>query len=128
MDSYSKFVSDTPSKGKLFIETDDGEYSEDWKLTIDLSKIWKDHTENIKTLLDFNNEYATTLTENSETIAKTCGEQCWNEIEPIAINKLKEATNNEESELIYNNLYDIYDKYEILIKTDNIQNETPENV
>jgi len=52
MDSYSKFVSDTPSKGKLFIETDDGEYSEDWKLTIDLSKIWKDHTENIKTLLE----------------------------------------------------------------------------
>jgi hypothetical protein len=128
MDSYSKFVNDGISKGKLFIETDDGEYSEDWKLIINLNKLWKEYSSQQKTLLDFNNEYATALIENSETIANTCGEQCWGELEPVVINELRGSTNEDESETIYNKLYDIFDKYEILIKTDNVENEAPDIV
>ena len=46
---------------------------------------------------------------------------CWNEIEPIAINDLREATDINDSETIYNKLYDIFDKYEILVETNKQQ-------
>lgn len=128
MDSYNKFIlNDNMTKGKLFIETDESD-SEEWKLIINLTNLWKDYSNQQKSLLDFNNEYATILTENSEKIASACGDMCWNEIEPYAVNKLKEATNEEESETIYNSLYDIFDKYEINIKMDDMNNEIPTNV
>ncbi len=112
MDNYNKFTqTNNMVKGKLYIEHSD-DTKEEWSLTIDLSDLWSVQ----KSLIDFNNEYATALTEQSETIANNCGEMAWNDIEPYAINKLKESTNKEESEKIYDDLYDIYDKHDILLK------------
>ena len=103
------------NKGKLYIETELEESSEEWKMSIDVSKIWTDYDNKSISLLDFNNNYATILIENQQNITSTIGDFCWNEIHPLAVNDLREATNNDESEIVYNKLYDIFDKYEIKI-------------
>lgn len=131
MDSYDKFINTQPVQsgqiiGKLYIETDDSEFTEEWKLTLDMTQIWADYSSQVISLLDFNNEYATILTNNSEVITKACGEVSWQEIEPYAVNELRKATNADESETIYNHLYDLYDKYEINIvseKTITVEDE-----
>jgi len=124
MDSFNNFVQ-KKSIGKLYIETDDTEFSEEWKMTLDITKLYNEYATQKISLLDFNNEYATLLTNNSENITKSAGEEAWQSIEPIAINELKEATNEKESEPIYNKLYDIFDQFEINIKCDETNNQQP---
>ena len=124
MDSYNNFVQ-KQTKGKLYIETDDSEFSEEWKITLDITKLYNEYASQKISLLDFNNEYATLLTNNSENITTSCGEESWQSIEPVAINELRGATNESESEPIYNKLYDLFDKFEINIKCDETNNQQP---
>ena len=61
--------------------------------------------------------------ENQQNISANVGDACWNEIEPIIADDLRKATNIEESESVYNKLYDIFDKYDVYIETgENIEN------
>jgi hypothetical protein len=129
--SYENFVNPTqPEKGKLTIEVDDGQYDENWAYTIDVSKIWNDFTNNSISLVDFNNEYADLLMEHQQNISSTIGDYCWNEIEPVVADELRRATNEDESETIYNKLYDLFDKYEVYVNTGNKEedNEIPTEV
>jgi len=96
-------------KGKLSIELDNTEYSDEWKLTLTL-------------------ENASTLIENQQQISSACGEAAWNSIEPIAVDELRKATTLEDSEKIYDKLYDVFDKYEIYINTGNIEEHISENM
>lgn len=115
MQNFDSFVKD---KGILHIETEeDSQYDENWKLSINLTPIWTQYENKQISLLDFNNNYATILIENQQNISNTVGDMCWNEIEPIAVNELRAATDIKDSETIYNKLYDIFDKYEILVET-----------
>ena len=114
MQNFDSFVK---NKGILHIETDDAQYDDKWKMSIDVSSIWTQYDGKKISLVDFNNNYATILIENQQNISNVVGDACWNEIEPIAVNELREATDLEDSEKIYNKLYDIFDKYEILIET-----------
>jgi len=119
MQNFDSFVK---NKGILHIETEeDIQFDENWKMSIDVSSIWKQYDDKKISLLDFNNNYASILIENQQNISNTIGDACWNEIEPLAVNELREATNFEDSEKIYNKLYDIFDKYEILIQTNKKQ-------
>lgn len=119
MQNFDSFVK---NKGILHIETEeDSQYDENWKLSINLTTIWQEYENKQISLVDFNNNYATILIENQQNISNTIGDACWNEIEPIAVNELREATDLDDSETIYNKLYDIFDKYEILIETNKQQ-------
>ena len=126
MKNFTNYTSSN-NKGILTIETDDSEFREEWLLTIDISQIWQAYDKGDNSLLDFNNQYATLLIGQQQKICSIIGEQAWNEIEPVVINELRECKNEEESEKIYNKLYDIFDRYEIEIKVDTKENlpETP---
>lgn len=115
MDKFDTFV-DKQQKGKLHIEGD-GEGDEKWLMEIDIIREWTDMLNNTISIIDFNNQYATKLMENQQNISKICGDFAWNEIEPVVVDELRKATNFEASESVYNKLYDIFDKYEIFIKT-----------
>jgi len=125
MKNYKNYINENlepiqpGDKGKLSIEVDDSDYSEDWKLTLTLEKTWKQYSEKSITLLDFNNIYATTLIENQQQISSACGDAAWISIEPIVVDELRQATSVEDSEKVYDKLYDVFDKYEIFINTGN---------
>ena len=126
MKTFESFVN-SQKKGTLYIEKDDGQYDEQWTMTIDVEKIWQDYYNKKISLVDFNNEYASILMEQQQKISSTVGDSCWYDIEPILSEELRGATNQDESETIYNKLYDIFDKYDIYINTGKISqdNETP---
>ena len=127
----STFVSDgNNNKCTLTIESDDGQYDENWIYSIDVSKIWSDYISNSISIIDFNNQYATLLMEHQQNISATVGDACWNEIEPIVADELRSATNTDESETIYNKLYDVFDRFEVYIDTGKIEedNEIPTEV
>jgi hypothetical protein len=127
MKDFNSFISNN-NKALLTIETDEGQYDENWLYTIDVSKIWSDFSSNSNILI-FNSEYASLLITNQQKIISNVSDICWDEIEPI-INNLKNAKNNEDSEPIYNKLYDVFDKYEIYIDTGKIEedNEIPTEI
>ncbi|NPV12862.1 MAG: hypothetical protein HPY57_13910 [Ignavibacteria bacterium] len=127
MKNFESFVNSQPVKGKLFIEIDDGQYDENWKMTIDISKQWQDYVNNIISIIDFNNQYASLLMEQQQNISAIIGDSCWNEIEPIVADELRSATNVEESETIFNKLYDIFDQYEIKIDCGKTESEMVQN-
>lgn len=127
MKNFESFVNSQLEKGKLFIETDDGQYDENWKMTIDVSKQWQDYINNVISIVDFNNQYASLLMEQQQNISATVGDSCWNEIEPIVADELRSATNVEESETIFNKLYDIFDQYEINVDCGKIEPEMVQN-
>lgn len=103
-----------PIKGQLFIEGD-GEYEEKWTLILDISNIWFDQ-ENVDNVSDFNKKYANYLNTNSQIILDSIGQECWNEISPV-IKELNETQKKEDSFGIWESLYNIYDKYDIYLKT-----------
>lgn len=120
MKKYANFIKEQQEiqqgqKCTLTIETDDAEYTDEWKLTIDISKIVTDYTNKSISVVDFNNEYATILTNNKQNISNV-HESCWMEIEPIVTNELKQSLDENSSESIYNKIYDIFDKFEIYLK------------
>ena len=132
MKKYNNFIKEnfepvTNGKGKLSIEVGD-ELELEWKLKLTLTKTWKQFSEKSITLLDFNNIYASTLIENQQQISEKCGDAAWSSIEPIVVDELRSATTAEDSEKVYNKLYDVFDKYEIFIDTGNIEEEILESM
>jgi hypothetical protein len=96
-------------------------------MTIDLSKIWQDYNNKTISLPDFNNQYASFLMEQQQNISSTVGDACWNEIEPIIADELRSATNLDESEPVYNKLYDIFDRFDVNINTGEVKNNDENN-
>lgn len=127
MKDFNTFINSKQQKGILYVETDDGQYDENWTMTIDLSKIWQDYNNKTISLPDFNNQYASYLMEQQQSISSTVGDACWNEIEPIIADELRSATNLDESEPVYNKLYDIFDRFDVNINTGAIKNNDENN-
>jgi len=128
MKNFESFVNSQLEKGKLFVEVDDGQYDENWKMTIDISKQWQDYANKTISIVDFNNQYASLLMEQQQNISATIGDSCWNEIEPIIADELRSATNEEESETVYNKLYDIFDQYDVNVDCGKIEPETTQKI
>ena len=133
MKKYNNFITEMfdpveNNIGKLTIDTNtQKDESPEWKLTLTLEKTWKQYSEKTISLLDFNNIYASTIIENQQQISEKCGDAAWVSLEPIIVDELRKATNIEDSEKVYDKLYDIYDKYEIFINTGFISSEIFEN-
>ena len=112
-------------KGKLTIETDDIE-DVNWKLIISLEKMWNEYSENKLSLIDFNKKYSKLLINNKDIIIENCGVDAWNSMVPY-INDMMKSNNIEDSEKLYEHLYDVYDKYDILLKISNNEDQLIEN-
>jgi len=130
MKKYISFINENTfspigegGKGILLIDTNGDSDSTEWKLTLTLKKTWQQFTSESITLIDFNNIYAATLIENQQLISKQIGDAAWNSIEPLVTDELRRATSTEDSEKIYDKLYDVFDKYEIFIDTGEINQQ-----
>jgi len=98
-----------------FNEMEDFYGSDDWKLTINVSDIWNKYVNKETTLEQFNIEYYNRLVQNKNNIAKL-GNNILNDLIPL-LNKMKEKKEQKELLPVYESIYDIADKSDILIKT-----------
>lgn len=108
---------DKLNEGKIlyFDELEEFFGGDEWKLQIDISDIWSNYNNKKITVEQFNKEYAQRLIKYKEEISKLSTE-VWNDLVP-KINELNTNKTLEESLIIYDSIYDISDKNDILIKT-----------
>jgi hypothetical protein len=80
---------------------------EDWKLKINISKIWNESIyENVNDLVTFNDKYINFLNNQKELIIKQTSNESWNKLQEL-ITKLTENKNNiEKSMAIWDDIYD----------------------
>jgi len=100
---------------KLFEQKD-----QDWKLTLDISKIWKDSVyDNANELVTFNEQYANFLTQQKDLITKKSSENSWIKLQDL-ITRLNENKDKiVESSSVWDDIYDWGDSNLIQIKTEN---------
>jgi len=104
--------------GKLFLE--DGsdipeDYSgETWKFCIDINAIWNRYVKSEITNIELNQQYYKFLFENKSQILNFIEDK--SEFENV-LNEMGKENNPENFEKIWNKIYDICDKNEILLKT-----------
>ena len=103
--------------GKVYHFNDLEEFygSDEWKITIDLTDIWNKVSKNEITYEQFNQEYSKILVQSKDQIVKLDTE-AWNSLVPH-INELTTKKTKEDSFELYENIYDVCDKNDILIKT-----------
>lgn len=116
------------TKFKLFEQKE-----QNWKLILDISKIWKDSLyENNNELLSFNEQYYNFLNSQKDLIIKKTSENSWTKLQEL-INRLNENKNDlTESISIWDDIYDWADSNQVLIKAnnesaDNTTNEIEKN-
>lgn len=124
MKNYYQFITEqddaTVQKGKLFIETDDGQYddwtyTDDWVLIFNLIILWSKFESGQYNFQQFNQKYADFILANKEIIESKTGADCFIELQEKST-KLKEAKDQEESNSTYESIYETCDKYGIFIK------------
>ena len=124
MKKYAQFLLEqedtTTQKGKLFIESDNGEYddwtySDEWLLVFNLIILWGKFESDQYTYQEFNEKYADFIISSKDIIEKNIDAECYTELEEKA-NKLKEAKDEDESNSTYESIYETCDKYGIFIK------------
>lgn len=103
------------TKFKLFEQKE-----ENWKLILDISKIWKDSLyENNNDLISFNEQYINFLNSNKNLIIKQTSENSWIKLEEL-INRLSESKDNiTESSSVWDDIYDWADGNIVQIKVEN---------
>ena len=99
------------TKFKLFEQKE-----QDWKLTLDISKIWKDSLyENVNDLTSFNDQYINFLNKQKDLIIKQTSEEAWNKLQEL-ITKLGENKDKiTESTSVWDDIYDWADGNNVLI-------------
>jgi len=99
--------------------------NQDWKLTLDISKIWKDSVyNNANELVTFNEQYANFLTQQKDLITKKSSENSWIKLQEL-ITRLNENKDKiVESSSVWDDIYDWGDSNLIEIKTSNENSST----
>jgi hypothetical protein len=101
------------SEGKLYFdEVDNQPFEEevDWNVILNISALWNQYENGEINQEVYNKHYAKFLNENKALL-----ENCWTEFEPL-IEKLSLTKDIEESNSIYNDIYDVADKNLIKIE------------
>ena len=107
---YINELVEAVQENKLFIENGDFESGDiAWDYEIDLTQPWSQFQANQLNHQQFNQQYA-------QLLAGLNGTECWLEMSPL-IEKLKTTIEANQSESLYNQIYDVADKYLIEIKT-----------
>jgi len=109
------------TKYKLFEQK-----QQDWKFTLDISKIWNDSIyENANELLLFNDQYINFINSNKNLIVKNTSENSWSKLQEL-VNRLSENKDKiVESSSIWDDIYDWGDTNFVQIKA--VDNTTEQN-
>ncbi len=100
---------------KLFEQTE-----QNWKLTLNISKIWKDKLyENVNELEVFNQQYINFLNNQKDLIIQQTSEDSWNKLEKLIIRLTENKNDINTSSSIWDDIYDWADSNLIQIKIDN---------
>jgi len=113
------------TKFKLFEQKE-----QDWKLILDISKIWNDSLyENSNELVKFNENYINFLNNQKELIIKQTSQNSWVKLQELIDRMLKNKDKIEESTSIWDDIYDWGDSNMVEIKTGTeTSSENSENV
>lgn len=105
------------NEGKIyhFEELEEFFGGDEWKLELNITDIWNKYESKELTIEQFNKEYAQRLIKYKEQITEL-GTDIWNKLVPL-INKLNESKDDVSSYPVYEDIYDISDQNDILIKT-----------
>jgi len=97
---------------------------QDWKLTLNISKLWKESLyENNNELISFNEQYINFLNNQKNLIIKKTSENSWSKLQEL-INRLSENKNKiVESSSVWDDIYDWGDSNLIQIKVES-ENKT----
>ena len=98
-----------------FTEMEEFFGGDDWKLEINITDIWNKYESKELTIEQFNIEYKNRLLKYKSDIINISTD-VWNKFVPL-INNLNIKKTYEDSVNIYESIYDISDKNDILIKT-----------
>lgn len=93
------------------------EKEENWKLTIDISKIWNQYDKNIIGLDRFNSAYIEFLTHNKDIIQEKTNN--WEKLNDIIIRLNEKKSDIENSYAVWDDIYDWGDSNLVEIKVQN---------
>jgi len=100
-----------------FILEQNEENEEDWKLSIDISKIWNQYEKNSVTLEQFNTAYVNFLKNNQNIIQEKT--QSWDDLIQIITRLEGKLSDEEGSFAIWDDIYDWGDSNMVEIKVEN---------
>ena len=108
------------SESRIFEEK---EKEEDWKLKLNISRIWNDALyENVNELISFNDQYINFLNQQKNLIIKQTSENAWIKLEEL-IKRLEENKDKiVESNSVWDDIYDWADGNMIQIKAQENEN------
>lgn len=113
------------TKFKLFEQKND-----EWKLILDISKIWKDSLyENVNELVSFNDNYVNFLNNQKDLIIKKTSQNAWLKMQELIDRLVKNKNKIDESISVWDDIYDWADSNMIEIKTGSeIQSDIPSDI
>lgn len=88
---------------------------ENWLIEINLVDIWSQYSNKEITLEKFNAEYYNSLVQNKNKIVGL-GNNVWNDLVEL-LNNMKNKKEQKELLTVYEKIYDLADKNDILLKT-----------
>lgn len=108
---------------KLFEQEEKKE--KDWKLVLDISKIWKDSLyENKNDLLSFNEQYIDFLNKQKDLIIEKTSENAWVKLKELIDRLIENKDKIVESSSVWDDIYDWGDTNFIEIKVqDEVQKD-----
>jgi len=93
---------------------------QEWKLILDISKIWKDSVyENANELVAFNDQYISFLNAQKDLITKKTSENAWVKLQELITRLTENKDKIVESSTVWEDLYDWADSNLVEIKTEN---------
>lgn len=112
------------SEGRIFEQNE-----QDWKLTLDISKIWKDSLyENVNDLTSFNDQYINFLNKQKDLIIKQTSVESWNKLQELTTRLTENKDKITESASVWDDIYDWADSnfVQIIVQKNeqNVQSET----
>ena len=88
----------------------------DWKLILDVSKIWSENIfNNTEYLQNFNEKYVNFLNSQKNNIIKHTSENSWQKLTELLTNLNNNKNNIKKSHSIWNNIYDWGDNNSVKI-------------
>lgn len=98
---------------------------QDWKLILDISKIWKDSLyENMNELVSFNDQYINFLNQNKDLITKQTSQDAWNKLQELITRLSENKDKIIESTSVWDDIYDWADSNLVQIKAEPEQLKT----
>jgi len=102
---------------KLFEQTQN---EQDWKLILDISKIWKESIyEDPNQLLQFNEQYINFLNSQKDLILQCTSEEAWIKLQELITRLTDNKDKIEESSSVYDDIYDWADSNLVQLKAEN---------